>query len=95
LVGAFATVATGIAFPATEQLAFILLIAFVGTMNPSSGDIGLLVPLEHAMLAREAPDHDRTRIFDTFMAVDRAQSVIVQWSRADLTGAALRLRPLG
>jgi MFS family permease len=63
LVGAFATVATGIAFPATEQLAFILLIAFVGTMNPSSGDIGLFVPLEHAMLAREAPDHDRTRIF--------------------------------
>jgi MFS family permease len=63
LVGAFATVATGIAFPATEQLTFILLIAFVGTMNPSSGDIGLFVPLEHAMLAREAPDHDRTRIF--------------------------------
>jgi len=63
LVGAFATVATGIAFPATEQLALILLIAFVGTMNPSSGDIGLFVPLEHAMLAREAPDHDRTRIF--------------------------------
>jgi MFS family permease len=63
LVGAFATVATGIAFPATEQLVLILLIAFVGTMNPSSGDIGLFVPLEHAMLAREAPDHDRTRIF--------------------------------
>jgi MFS family permease len=63
LVGAFATVATGIAFPATEQLGFILLVAFVGTMNPSSGDIGLFVPLEHAMLAREAADHDRTRIF--------------------------------
>jgi len=63
LVGAFATVATGLAFQTTEQLAFILIIAFVGTMNPSSGDIGLFVPLEHAMLAREAPDHDRTRIF--------------------------------
>jgi MFS family permease len=63
LVGAFATVATGLAFQATEQFALILVIAFVGTMNPSSGDIGLFVPLEHAMLAREAPDHDRTRIF--------------------------------
>jgi MFS family permease len=63
LAGAFVTVATGLAFPATEQLAFILVIAFIGTMNPSSGDIGLFVPLEHAMLAREAPDHDRTRIF--------------------------------
>lgn len=63
LVGAFATVATGLAFQASEQFAFILIVAFIGTMNPSSGDIGLFVPLEHAMLAREAPDHDRTRIF--------------------------------
>jgi MFS family permease len=63
LLGAFATVATGLAFQASEQFAFILLVAFIGTMNPSSGDIGLFVPLEHAMLAREAPDHDRTRIF--------------------------------
>jgi MFS family permease len=63
LLGAFATVATGLAFQASERFAFILLVAFIGTMNPSSGDIGLFVPLEHAMLAREAPDHDRTRIF--------------------------------
>src|ERR1700730_12612683 len=63
LVGAFATVATGLAFQATEQFALILVVAFVGTMNPSSGDIGLFVPLEHAMLAREAPDRDRTRVF--------------------------------
>jgi len=63
LLGAFATVATGLAFQAAEQFAFVLVIAFLGTMNPSSGDIGLFVPLEHAMLAREAPDHDRTRVF--------------------------------
>jgi MFS family permease len=63
LVSAFATVATGLAFQASEQFVFILIVAFIGTMNPSSGDIGLFVPLEHAMLAREAPDHDRTRIF--------------------------------
>jgi len=62
-IGAFATVATGLAFQASEQFAFILIVAFIGTMNPSSGDIGLFVPFEHAMLAREAPDHDRTRIF--------------------------------
>ena len=62
-IGAFATVATGLAFQASEQFAFILIVAFIGTMNPSSGDIGLFVPLEHAMLAREAPDRVRTRIF--------------------------------
>jgi MFS family permease len=69
LVGAFATVATGLAFQATEQFALILVIAFVGTMNPSSGDIGLFVPLEHAMLARKAPDHDRTRIFANYSLI--------------------------
>jgi hypothetical protein len=35
LAGAFATVATGLAFQVSEQFAFILIIAFVGTMNPS------------------------------------------------------------
>jgi MFS family permease len=62
LVGAFATVATGLAFQVSEQFAIILIIAFVSTVNPSSGDIRLFVPLEHAILARDAPDHDRTRI---------------------------------
>ena len=38
-------------------------------MNLSSGDIGLFVPLEHAMLAREAPDHDRTRIFAQYSLI--------------------------
>ncbi len=71
LVGAFATVATGLAFQATEQFAFVLVVAFIGTMNPSSGDIGLFVPLEHAMLAREAPDHDRTRIFAHYSLIGR------------------------
>ncbi len=33
---------------------------------------------------KKGPD-DRTRIFDTFIAVDRVQPVLVQWSRADLT----------
>jgi len=69
LIGAFATVATGLAFQASEQYAFILIVAFIGTMNPSSGDIGLFVPLEHAMLAREVPDHDRTRIFAQYSLI--------------------------
>jgi len=68
-IDAFATVATGLAFQASEQFAFILIVAFIGTMYPSSGDIGLFVPLEHAMLAREAPDHDRTRIFSHYSLI--------------------------
>jgi MFS family permease len=32
-------------------------------MNPSTGDIGVLVPVEHAMLAQNASDRDRTSVF--------------------------------
>ena len=39
------------------------LVAFFGTINPQSGDAGMLVPLEHAMLARGVADAERTRAF--------------------------------
>jgi predicted MFS family arabinose efflux permease len=41
----------------------IATVAFVGTINPSTGDIGVLVPLEHASLARGVADEARTRTF--------------------------------
>src|SRR5262245_27724098 len=56
-------VATGLAIPNFEHIAFIMAIVFIGTMNPSTGDIGVHVPLEHASLARIASDEDRTRVF--------------------------------
>ena len=63
LLGAGLMAATGIVFPNVEHIAFIMLVAFVGTINPQSGDHGVLVPLEHAMLARGVADKDRTRAF--------------------------------
>src|SRR5262245_11738899 len=60
-VGAIVMVATGLAFPQSADIAFIALVAFIGTINPSTGDIGMLVPLEHATLARVVPDQARTR----------------------------------
>ena len=55
--------ATGLAFATATTTAIILLIAFVGTINPSSGSVSIFVPLEHAMLSREVADRDRTRMF--------------------------------
>jgi MFS family permease len=63
LLGSALMVATGLVFPNVEHIAFVLLVAFVGTINPQSGDSGVLVPLEHAMLARGVSDEDRTRAF--------------------------------
>src|SRR5436305_114262 len=63
LLGAGLMAATGLAFPSVERLVLIALVAFVGTINPSAGDLGVLVPLEHAALARSASNEQRTHVF--------------------------------
>ena len=67
--GALLMAATGMVFPAFQSLSLILAVAFIGTINPSAGDIGLMIPIEHSMLAREVPDHERTRIFARYSLV--------------------------
>src|SRR6266568_7513106 len=63
MFGAALMAATGIAFPAVEHFVLIALVAFIGTINPSGGDLGVLVPLEHAVLAHSTTDARRTQIF--------------------------------
>jgi len=69
LFGAGLMVVTGLAFPNVEHFALIALVAFVGTVNPSGGDLGVLVPLEHAVLARGATDDKRTRVFARYSLI--------------------------
>ena len=56
-------VATGLAFAASDSYAVLLLVAFIGTINPSSGSVSIFVPLEHALLAGSVADKERTRMF--------------------------------
>jgi MFS family permease len=67
--GAGLIVLTGLIFPATETLAPVLLVAFVGSINPSGGDLGMLVPLEHALLTKETADRDRTAVFARYSLI--------------------------
>jgi MFS family permease len=69
LGGAVLMACTGLAFPNFDQIALIAFVAFVGTVNPSTGDLGVLVPLEHAMLARGARDDERTRTFARYSLI--------------------------
>jgi MFS family permease len=69
LSGAILMAATGLAFPNADRFAIIAVIAFIGTINPSTGDLGVLVPLEHTMLAHGAPDHERTRTFARYSLI--------------------------
>ena len=69
VAGAVLMIATGLAFPQAGHIALIGLIAFFGTINPNTGDHGILVPLEHAVLARSVSDDDRTRAFARYSLV--------------------------
>jgi MFS family permease len=69
LLGAALMAFTGIAFPSSEHLILIAAVSFIGTINPSTGDIGVLVPLEHALLARSIADEERTRAFARYSLI--------------------------
>jgi MFS family permease len=69
VTGALLMVATGLVLPNLEHLAFIGIVSFVGTVNPTGGDIGVFIPLEHAMLARGAADRHRTRTFARYSLI--------------------------
>jgi MFS family permease len=69
MAGAVLMIATGVAFPAFEQIGLLIAVAFFGTVNPSTGDIGVLIPIEHAALAQDAADHDRTRVFARYSLI--------------------------
>ena len=55
--------ATGAGFVVFSSFWPIVAVAFVGTLNPSSGDVSVFLPLEHARLACAAGGHARTALF--------------------------------
>lgn len=55
--------ATGLLFAGLSSFWPLLLVAFLGTLNPSSGDVSVFLPLEHARLADSAQGDARTRLF--------------------------------
>ena len=63
-------VGTGLGFAGLQSFWPLMLVAFVGTLNPSSGDVSIFLPLEHARLAQAGGDRDeRTRLFARYSLV--------------------------
>jgi len=54
---------TGLAYAAASEYALLLVVAFVGTINPSGGSTSIFVPLEHAVISGAVPPVRRTRAF--------------------------------
>ena len=60
---------TGLGFAFVTDFWPLLVIALVGTLNPSSGDVSVFLPLEHAVLARIVDDRKRTAVFARYALV--------------------------
>lgn len=54
---------TGLAFALSSTFWPLLVVAFVGTLNPSAGDVSLFLPLEHSRIAEAASGDARTALF--------------------------------
>ncbi len=61
--------ATGFGFAVLTDFWPLLLIALVGTLNPSSGDVSVFLPLEHAVLSGVVSDRQRTATFARYSLV--------------------------
>jgi MFS family permease len=69
LASAVLMAATGAGFAVTTAFWPLLLIAFVGTMNPTSGDASIFLPLEQAALAQTAEPRRRTALFARYSVI--------------------------
>jgi MFS family permease len=69
IAAAFLMTGTGIAFALSSTAAIVLMIAFFGTINPSSGSVSIFVPLEHAQLSHAVRDADRTHMFARYSLI--------------------------
>jgi predicted MFS family arabinose efflux permease len=63
LAGAALMVATGAIYATVTLFAVILLVGFVGTMNPSGGDLSVFQPIEQSLLPRTTSEEQRSRTF--------------------------------
>jgi MFS family permease len=61
--------ATGAGFALVHGFWPLLIVAFVGTLNPSSGDVSVFLPLEQSVLSRTVSAKDRTALFARYSVV--------------------------
>lgn len=97
LAAAVLMVATGAGFAAFTGFWPLLLIAFVGTMNPTSGDASIFLPLEQTVLAQCAEPRQRTALFARYSVIGSVAGAlgVLAASAPDLLADRLTIGRLG
>ena len=96
LCATFMMAATGLGFAVVTNFWPLLLIAVVGTLNPSSGDVSVFLPLEQAALAHVAGARERTALFARYSLVGALVAALGALSAGlpglmvDATGVSMR-----
>ena len=87
---------TGLGFAWFQSFWPLLVVAFVGTLNPSSGDVSMFLPLEHAALAHSVADQDRTSLFARYSLIGALMGAVgtLCAGAPDLFGAKFGLPPV-
>jgi MFS family permease len=62
-------VATGVGFAAFNSFWPMLVVAFVGTLNPSSGDVSVFLPTEQSLLPQTTASTSRTALFARYSLI--------------------------
>jgi MFS family permease len=66
---AVAMVLTGVAFAVVDSFVGLLVVAALGTINPSSGDVSGFLPVEQALLPDTVPATNRTSVFARYSLI--------------------------
>ena len=61
--------ATGIAFATIHKFWPLLVVAFIGTINPSAGDVSIFLPIEQALLSGTISPRQRTALFARYSLI--------------------------
>lgn len=74
--------ATGLGFAGVTSFWPLLVVAFVGTLNPSAGDVSVFLPTEQALLSGAVDGLDRTWVFAVYNLGAPSQGRSAHCSRA-------------
>ena len=90
--------ATGLGFAAVTDFWPLLLIALMGTLNPSGGDVSVFSPLEQSLLSHAGTNEQRTTLFARYSLVGNlvgalgalaaaVPGMLMQWNLLELKAA--------
>ncbi len=85
---------TGLGFAGLTEFWPLMAIAFVGTLNPSSGDVSVFYALEQTLIAESVAERDRTALFARYSLVGSLVSAIGALASGIVDWLAVWIEPI-